>query len=82
MKLLYDEDTGAITQVGTRLGYDIVLHEFDITTEQLVGATVERQRHGGRPAAIRLADDTIITETWPPPRDLYDDLRTWSEANW
>jgi hypothetical protein len=69
----YDPDSRAIISEG-RPGHDFPLHEFDITTEQLEGATVERRRKGGHLAAIRLADDTIVEETWPPPADLYDDV--------
>jgi hypothetical protein len=74
MKLLYDEETGEITQVGTRLGYDIILHAFNLEAAQIVGATLERKRNGGRPAAIRLSDDSVVEEIWPPPNDyLYHD---------
>ncbi len=70
LRVRYDAETGEITQVG-RPGHDFALHAFDVTPEQLVGATVERLH---RPSQIRLADNTIVQETWPPPADLYDDL--------
>jgi hypothetical protein len=71
MHIRYDAETGQITAIGRPGSQDFILHEFDISTEQLAGATVEREH---RPSKIRLADNTIVTETWPPPRDLYDDV--------
>jgi hypothetical protein len=58
----YDPDTGEIVWP---LKPGEMVAEFDIAEEQLEGATVERQRKGGHPAAIRLADDTIVEENWP-----------------
>jgi hypothetical protein len=72
MHIRYDPETGQITAIGRPGSQDSILHEFDITEEQLVGATAVREHP--RPAQIRLADNTIVSETWPPPRDLYDGL--------
>jgi hypothetical protein len=74
LRVRYNKDTGAITSVG-RPGRDFKVYEFDVTPEQLVGATVERYRRGGwnEGAQIRLADDTILTETWPPPASNWDE---------
>jgi hypothetical protein len=72
LRVRYDPDTREITSVGTP-GHDFPLHAFNIVGEQLEGATIERQRKGGRPAAIRLGDDTIVEEIWPPPNNyLYE----------
>jgi hypothetical protein len=72
LRVRYDPDTREITSVGTP-GHDFPLHAFDLEAAEIVDATVERQRKGGRPAAIKLANDTIVEEIWPPPNNyLYE----------
>jgi hypothetical protein len=63
MRVWYDEETRAVTAGGRNYYYEFA----ELTAEDIVGATVERLRKGGKPLAIRLADDRVVEEVWPAP---------------